>query len=190
LGSELSGWLVLQIPRSEIQAGLIVLKLHTWYEPRENDRTRHWTSINNIDAEDMEIATAAPAEGNETTDGSTRQRQLVKTPTRHAFRNRSIFERRARSRSYQTPPLCRWFQFEYVIDGVVTKLDTTAFLEQKKDIQSMVEVLTLMDDGSFASRSSSAESGSDNDNDVLEVAIRIRGCGHGSVFGVTHLYWA
>jgi hypothetical protein len=180
LGSELSGWLVLQIPRSEVKAGIVLLKLHTWYKPRDNNRTRHWTSINNIDAEDKEIATG-PTEGGDKADNSTRHRQLVKM---HAFQNTSIFERRARS--HETPPLCEWFQFQYAIDGAITTLDMTAFLERKRDIQSMVEVLTLMDDDSFANGPSIHRS----DHDLLEVAIRIRGCGHRCVFGVTHFYWA
>ena len=49
----------------------------------------------------------------------------------------------------------------------------------------MVETVTLVDDESFGTRR-----GGDNENeDTVEVALRLRGCYHRCVFGVTHVYW-
>lgn len=176
LGSEMAGWLVMQLPRDEIKAGLIILKLHTWYEARDNSRTVQWTSVNNQDAldalddKDRKERQGLPLEGNQ-----------VKNVNGTEPDN----SRKLRKRMYVTPELNDWFQFEFAIDGVITTWNKTEFLAQKQDLARMVETVTLVDDESFTTRS-----GSIDKNSPLEVAIRLRGCYHRCVFGVTHVYWA
>ena len=82
-------------------------------------------------------------------------------------------------RSYETPTLPDTFLFEYAIDGKITTLTRDQFLEQKKQIQRVVETLTLLDDPSFTS-----------DAKDVEVAVRLKGCGRACTFGVSHIYWA
>jgi hypothetical protein len=165
LGSELSGWLVLQIPRKEVQEGIIILKLHTWYHSSDNSRTRDWQTVNNETSGELFNQTSA--------DDGLHERQLL-----HSLPARDLTEQ-----EFKTPRLGEWFQFEYAIDGRVTTLSRDEFLSRKKDIQRLVEVITLLDDESFAAK----ETGSSS---ILEVAIRMKGCGRKCVFGVSHLYWA
>ena len=51
--------------------------------------------------------------------------------------------------------------------------------EQKKQLQRVVETLTLLDDPDFTSESK-----------AVEIAVRMRGCGRQCTFGVSHVYWA
>ena len=176
LGSEMAGWLVMQLPRFEIQAGIIVLKLHTWYEARDNSRTIKWTSVNNKDAIDEVDHSGGRHEQEFSLNGGQGTNTNITD---------SLDRRKLRNRMYVTPELNEWFQFEFAIDGVITSWNKTEFLAQKQDIQRMVETITLVDDESFATSSSGVDNGA-----LVEVAIRIRGCNHRCVFGVTHVYWA
>jgi predicted nucleic-acid-binding protein len=81
--------------------------------------------------------------------------------------------------SYETPDLPDEFIFEYSIDGVITSLSKTDFLEKKQQLQRVVETVTLLDDEGFTSEPKD-----------VEVAIRLRGCGRKCTFGVSHIYWA
>lgn len=170
LGSEMSGWLVLQIPREEVQEGILILKLHTWYQSGDNSRTRGWTTINNV-AGEKSVAVATEGKQSSSSGDGSHERQLAE------------LDRDLGEQSYKTPPLDDRFQFEYAIDGVITTLNREDFLSQKKSIQTLVEVLTLLDDESFAANHKS-------ESKTLEVAIRMKGCLRQCVFGVTHLYWA
>ena len=71
------------------------------------------------------------------------------------------------------------FKFEYAIDGKVTTLNKQQFIEKRKRVQRVVEILTLLDDPNYTK----------NEKDV-EVAIRLQGCGTSCAIGITHLYWA
>ena len=167
LGSELSGWLVLQIPREEVVQGIIILKLHTWYRSADNSRTKGWTEVNNVSA--AKYAAKYEEEVRQTSfENRTNHRRL---------------ERHLSEQSYETPPLGKWFEFEYAIDGSVTTLSRESFLKEKKDIHRVVEVLTLLDDETFYTTHQSS-------SNTIEVAIRMKGCLRQCVFGVTHLYWA
>ena len=53
------------------------------------------------------------------------------------------------------------------------------FLNEKKQIQRVVETLTILDDPNFTS-----------DSKNVEIAIRLVGTGKDIVFGVSHVYWA
>lgn len=70
------------------------------------------------------------------------------------------------------------FKFEYAIDGKVTTLNKDEYIEKRKRVQRVVEILTLMDDENFS-----------GEKDV-EVAIRLQGCAKDCAIGITHLYYA
>lgn len=154
IGNEYSGWLVMDI--KGVSAGIIILKLHTWHYDSEQSRTAGWTSVNNEEASGrllQELNDASPI-----------------SPT----------ERELKARKYDTPPLPDTFVFEYAINGVIHSLDREKFLEKKKDVQRVVEIITLLDDPEFAK---------DGARDV-EVAVRLTGCGRKCTFGISHIYWA
>ena len=88
-------------------------------------------------------------------------------------------DRRRRLRAYDNSWIPDTFVLEYAIDGKITALDRDQFLDQKKQIQRVMETLTLLDDPSFTS----------NAQDV-EVAVRLKGCEGTCMFGVSHIYWA
>jgi len=94
-----------------------------------------------------------------------------------------------RSRTFETPELREGFHFECAIDGVITSLNNADFLSRFVKLQEMVEVMTLLDDEGFAN-SSTATSSTSGGSNVVEVAIRLQGCLHNYVFGISHLYWA
>ena len=153
IGNEYAGWLVLEL--KDVKEGIIVAKLHTWHYESENTRTAGWSAVNDERQLRGDASNLVNAESDETID-----RNLM--------------------RSYETPELPDEFQFEYAINGKITTLNKTQFLEEKKQIQRVVETITLLDDRDF--------SGGEAQN--VEVAIRLRGCGRSCVFGLSHIYWA
>ncbi len=155
IGNEFSGWLVMEL--KGVAAGIIVLKLHTWHYESEQTRTAGWTTVNN------------EASG-----------RLLEYTSDSPKSELPAFERDLKTRKYDTPPLPDAFVFEYAINGVITSLDKDKFLATKKDIQRIVETITLLDDPNFAK---------DGARDV-EVAVRLTGCGRKCTFGVSHIYWA
>lgn len=88
-------------------------------------------------------------------------------------------DERMLTRSYDTPKLTDDFAFEYAIDGKITRLTKDQFLREKKQIQRVVETLTILDDPNFTSESKD-----------VEIAVRLIGSGTAVVFGVSHVYWA
>merc|ERR1712157_532447 len=82
-----------------------------------------------------------------------------------------------RLRDYNTPDLPDDFAFDYAIDGKITTLTKDQFLKEKKQVQRVVETITILDDPNFTSESKD-----------VEIAIRLRGCGRSIVFGVSHVY--
>mmetsp|Transcript_17057 Transcript_17057/g.47915 ORF Transcript_17057/g.47915 Transcript_17057/m.47915 type:complete len:918 (+) Transcript_17057:96-2849(+) len=152
VGNELSGWLVMKL--SDLVEGIIVLKLHTWHTDNESTLTQGWTSVNNQ-----------------------RTRNLRESPVHH--QTSSIPQERNLMRSYDTPELPDAFVFEYAINGKITSLNKKDFLEKKKQVQRVVETITLLDDASFTSKPQD-----------VEVAVRMRNCGRQCTFGVSHIYWA
>ena len=162
IGNEYSGWLVMTL--KELKEGIIILKLHTWHTEKESTITQGWNSVDNVK----------------------RRRRLgessmhFNTSTSESFQYESDkIENRMLMRSYDTPKLPDEFVFEYAIDGVVTTLTSKEFLEKKKQIQRVVETITILDDPNFTTE----------EKDV-EIAIRLRGSGKSIVFGVSHVYWA
>jgi hypothetical protein len=81
----------------------------------------------------------------------------------------------------QQIPFCDNFRFDFAIDGKITSWDLDQYKESNKNIQRVVEVFTMLDDGTYVNE------GEEKD---VELAIRMRGCGNEKVFSLTHVYWA
>jgi len=161
IGNEYSGWLVMTL--GDLKEGIIVLKLHTWHTKDESTLTQGWKSVDNVQG-----------------------RRRLGEPSFHfdseSFQENNIAvgaEERILTRNYDTPELPDQFAFEYAIDGVVTTLSKDQFLDQKKQIQRVVETITILDDPNFTTEAKD-----------VEIAIRLRGSGSSIVFGVSHVYWA
>ena len=153
IGNEFSGWLVMNL--KDVKEGIIVVKLHTWHYDSENTVTQGWTTVNN-------------------------ERRLRRVEYNDDVLNGDEDSERVLMRSYDTPELPDDFVFEYAIDGQITSLSKSDFLEKKQQIQRVVETLTLLDDENFTSEKKD-----------VEVAIRMaRGCNRACTFGVSHIYWA
>jgi len=157
VGSEFSGWLVMTLPK--VKEGLIILKLQTWHNAAENPRTARWKTVNG--KPEPEVEGSNPEQNN--TEG---ERPNVDDSHRHLMR------------SYSTPELPDTFAFDYALNGEITSLNSTDFLEKKKQLQRVVETLTILDDSSW------------KEQDNVEVAIRLRGTARSIFFGVSHVYWA
>jgi hypothetical protein len=71
------------------------------------------------------------------------------------------------------------FLFDYAIDGKITSLSKSEFIDQVKQPQRVVEVLTVLDDPSFTAKPK-----------TVQVAFRMRNCGNKCTFGISHVYWA
>jgi hypothetical protein len=156
IGNEYSGWLVMTL--KDLKEGIIILKLHTWHTENESTRTKGWETVDN------KRALRRLDSGSDATQSES---ELAEN------------EERITMRSYATPDLPDSFEFEYAIDGKITTLDKNKFLNQKKQLQRVVETLTMLDDPNFT----------DKAKDV-ELAIRLKGSGRRIVFGVSHVYWA
>lgn len=79
------------------------------------------------------------------------------------------------------PEYCEDFHFDFAVDGNITTHDLEQFKEASKQIQRVVEVLTMLDDPEYVK---------DGEEKDVELAIRMRGCGRDKVFSLTHVYWA
>ena len=152
IGNELSGWLVMSL--KDLKEGIIMLKLHTWHTEEESTITEGWTSVEN------------------------NRRRLGQSSTFFDTKERTPADRML-TRNYDTPELPDEFAFDYAIDGEITTLTKDQFMMEKKQIQRVVETITILDDPNFTSESKD-----------VEIAIRLRGCGRSVVFGVSHVYWA
>ena len=75
---------------------------------------------------------------------------------------------------------CAAFQFEYSIDGKITTWDLETFKSNLKQVQRVVETVTLLNDPDYTG-------GQEKD---VEVAFRMRGCGREKVFNLNHVFWA
>jgi hypothetical protein len=167
IGNEFSGWLVMTL--KDLKEGIIVIKIHTWHYDSENTVTRGWTSVDNASKRRR-----LGEQRNEVEDDMAWEMDA----SRQYYEVDESGERML-MRSYDTPELPDTFIFEYAIDGKITTLTRDQFLDQKKQIQRVVETLTLLDDPSFTS-----------DAKDVEVAVRLKGCGRACTFGVSHIYWA
>ena len=168
IGNEYAGWLVLEL--KDVKEGIIVVKLHTWHWDSENTRTNGWSTVNN----ERSLRVGASGHLMEMVEKSAEEDMYDKAETKE-------LGERVLMRSYSTPGnLPDSFTFDYAINGKITSLSKDEFMAQKKQLQRVVETLTLLDDKDFSG-------GQATD---VEVAIRMRGCGRDCVFGLSHIYWA
>lgn len=75
-------------------------------------------------------------------------------------------------------PLPDDFMLDYAIDGEVTTLNLEQYKERLSVTERVIETLILLDDPDM------------KESKDIEVAFRMRNCGRGCVWKVTHLYWA
>jgi len=89
-------------------------------------------------------------------------------------------EERSLRVDYNMVELPETFFFDFAINGKITSLDKKSFVEKVRKLQRVVEVMTILDDENFT--------GGKEQN--IEVAIRMRGCGHDCNIAISHIYWA
>jgi hypothetical protein len=128
VGNEFSGWLVMELPN--VSAGIIVLKLVSYYPPEASTKTEGWTSVNNKDGE---------------------QRRLDE--------NQPDQQRRREKDVATLDSLPETFQFEFAIDGKITTLSKDEFKDRVKKPQRVIELLTLLDDPNFTTTAKTVEVG-------------------------------
>jgi hypothetical protein len=160
VGTEYSGWIIMDVP--SIKHGIIMLRFLTWLTVEESPRTKDWHSVNN--------ERRSLRNNLNSTQSSSFAFDLLES-----YDEDKPFEERRRLKTAADFP--DDFKFEYSINGIVTTLSKQEFLERRREPQRVFELITLMDDPSFTGSS-------------IEVAIRLRDCGHDCVIGLTHLYWA
>lgn len=152
IGNAFSGWLVMTL--SALKEGIIMVKVHTWSKSSDNTITADWNSENN----ERRLNLGAVEHEDDYDDSDPNHRLLEKDP----------------AQDYPDT-----FKFEYAIDGAVTTLDKNQFLEKRKKVQRVIEILTLLDDENFTTEAKD-----------VEIAIRLQGCGRDCAIGVSHVYWA
>jgi hypothetical protein len=169
VGNEYAGWLVMTL--KNVTHGIIVIKIQTWHIRDENPRTRGWNTVNGVTRRlgDFNIPNLLSSQFGDTLE--------VKYDS--SLFDASDQSRHLKMRSYDCPPLPETFAFDYAINGKITSLNNTEFIDAKKNLQRVVETVTLLDDPNFTTE------GQD-----VEVAIRLRGSGPDIVFGISHVYWA
>lgn len=140
-----------------------MIKIHTWHYAEENTITEGWSTVNNERQRlRRELAEESPF------DTRRRGESLNKYDSR-----------RTRVRSTDTPEQPDTMVFEYAVDGKITSLPRDQFLEKKKQLARVVEVLTLLDDPNYTAEAKD-----------VEIAIRMRGCERKCNFALSHVYWA
>ena len=174
VGGDLSGWLVMTL--KALKEGIIVVKLQTWHVQDENPKARSWSTVNG-ESRDLGESEVSEQESVDNRDdmfymGDLAYPEVDETIPIDPHRN-------VKMRSYECPTLPDTFAFDYAINGKVTTLNSTEFLAQKKNLQRVVETLTLLDDPEFTT-----------DEQDVEVAFRLRDSGRPIVFGISHIYWA
>lgn len=145
-----------------------MIKIHTWHYASENTITDGWTTVNN---ERLLLR---------------RDKGPVNLPHEDSFLDESDVEdvtdetpRLLGVRSTDTPEQPDTMIFEYAVDGKITSLPRDEFLEKRKKIDRVVEVLTVLDDPNYTTEPKD-----------VEIAIRMRGCGKQCNFALSHVYWA
>ena len=148
-----SGWLIFNLP--DLQNGYVVIKLETWHG-ESIEKTKSWTSINNNNNNNN------PSSSNNNNNNSTKYRHK-------------------RGLKY-VPEYCENFKFEYSINGNVTTLNLDEWRGKLKNMQRIVETVTLLNDPNFTTTTTTTTTtgrGEEEEEEEkeVEVAIRIRGCG-------------
>ena len=159
-----------------LRQGIIVVKLQTWHVQEENPRARSWSTV---DGKRRRLGESSVSEQESVDD---REDMYFMGDLAYPEVDEAIPinpHRNVKMRNYDCPPLPDTFAFDYAINGKITTLNNTEFLERKKNLQRVVETLTLLDDPEFT-----------KDEQDVDVAFRLRGAGRPIVFGISHIYWA
>jgi len=130
VGNELSGWLVLNLP--DVEHGIIIIRLITWFKYDKNKITQDWTSVNN---EGRHLV--SPPIQNSTV--------LSETPLVHSS------DRDLSSKTDPIEELPETFYFDFAINGKITSWGKDEFIRRRGTPQRVVEVFTLLDDQNFPS---------------------------------------
>jgi hypothetical protein len=164
VGNEFAGWIIFDVPK--VENGFILLRLVTWLLKNANPRTNGWTSVNN--------------ERRQLRDGLNQTISFVYGRADH-YNPEDPFniEKPMPERRIELKDMPDTLRFEYAINGKITSLDKTELQARIIHPERVVELLTLLDDPNFSSSPV-----------VVEVAVRIVGCGQDCVFGLSHLYWS
>ena len=177
VGGDLSGWLVLTL--DALKEGIIIVKLHTWHVQDENPRARDWTTVNGKRRRLGEAARSNKESFDESEEYLEYLNDIALSDADADAVVASEQHRRAKNRSYACPPLPDAFLFDYAINGKITSLNSTEFLSRRKQLQRVVETMTLLDDPEFT-----------KEEQNVEIAFRLRNAGRPIVFGISHIYWA
>jgi len=120
-GDNLSGWLVIQIPK--LVNGLILARME-WWHPMHSDRTDGWTEVNNGGRRLEEQMNNTNFDDFATDESTSEQRQLKAPP----------------------PPLVDDFEFDIAIDGEITKTwNATQFRSLAAEISYNEAIFPLYD---------------------------------------------
>lgn len=188
-----SGWLVFNIP--DLLNGHIAIKFESWHLAGSNTKTDGWESVNNEGRRQLQsgkqlrgVYHSSDSRTNHTSTDVPASIPVPRAPVRPTIVSsapqNSTFEGwetygYERMLGEQPAPYCDEFHFEYAIDGKITSLSKDEYLERKKDVQRVVEIITLLEDPNYTG-------GVEKE---VEVAVRITGCQRTKTFHVTHLYW-
>ncbi|GKY96425.1 hypothetical protein MPSEU_000602000 [Mayamaea pseudoterrestris] len=159
VGNELSGWIVMDIP--EVKNGLIMLRFLSYLTSEDSPMTKDWTSVNN-ERRSLRLGS-----------NETLRRLSMQSDLHYDMENPMDTNAARRLTAKEFPDS---FKLEYSVNGAVTTLSKDEFLLRIIEPQRVFEMITLLDDASFSSTN-------------VEVAIRLRDCGHDCMIGLTHLYW-
>ena len=186
-----SGWIIMDVPHVEL--GMVIIKMETWHPPNEVEKTKGWKSINNEMTEE---------------DGGSRRMYddegaFLEVKEQDDFDPNKEDERILGAKAVE---YCDEFRFEYSIDGVVTRLNSTEFRARNQGIGQNNEVITLSHGETPKKKKKlqqrhRADDEEEDDNDdekstestsgkTVQVAIRMIGCGQSKVYKLTHIYWA
>jgi len=161
----LSGWGIFNL--KGLEHGVIVLKVETWHQPKDNPGTKGFQSVNN-----------------ET--GTEQKLPLDEYDLSNLSVTCNIRERREKGRRElggpKAPLFCKDWRFEYTINGgKVKSWDPFEVCEHLSNVQRVVQQITLLNDPDFVEAGKAAD---------VELAMRMVGCGRQVTWKLTHMYWA
>jgi len=158
----LSGWVVMNLEL--VERGVIVVKMEDWHKPETNARTAGWTCENNdCGGRNLRIAN-----------------QSANSATNSSVVRKLGDDDGGDSGDDGSGKFCDDFEFQFAINGKVTKWKEATYREKKIEIARVHHQWTLLDDPKFVA---------DGPQENVEVAIRLTGCARQTVFKLTHIYW-
>jgi len=172
MGDGFSGWLVMQLPG--VKEGLIMVRMETWRNPGENQRTEGWTEENN--GKTHETTSSQDMEENENVDIDDVEDEMIDDSS---GKNRRL--------KGEPAPFPDGFCFEIAINGEIkASWDKDQLEEQRHNVAYNLDMFILLDDPSMKDRFKSEN----EEGETVEVAIRISGAGRDATFALSHVYWA